>query len=226
MNRPRRLGTIVATLGGILLVVGIGVTAFVAGRAARTIDSATESVGEAIENVTGEGEFTRAGEVTVQSILALSELTTVEMVEYTVVEKGDDRGLLNWATGDRIEMFAVARIGAGVDLSTLEEDDIFADPESRRAIIRLPSSTVTYVAVDNDATHVYDRETGLFTKGDPDLERAARITAEDVLVGKAHEAGIIDLANDRAEQILEDLLTSFGYTDIDVVVEAPPPAGE
>lgn len=221
MNGPRRLGTVLATLGAVLLVVGIGVTAFVAGRAARTVDRAGETVDDAIETVTGEGVFTEVGEVTVESIRGLSELTTVEMVEYTVVEKGDDRGLLNWAAGDRIQMFAVARIGAGVDLAQLEDDDVFADPRSGRAIINLPSSTITYVAVDNEATHVYNRETGVFTRGDPDLERAARLAAEDVLVANAHEEGIIEMADDRAETVIEDLLTSLGYTDIDVIVEPP-----
>ena len=37
------------------------------------------------------------------------------MVEYTTIEKGNDFGWLNWARGDRIFLFAVARIGAGVE---------------------------------------------------------------------------------------------------------------
>jgi hypothetical protein len=218
MTNRRTLGIVVLTLGVVLLVVGIGLTAYLAGRGVRAVEDTGEAVGDAVESVVGRGEYTDVGEVTVQSIKALAELTTVEMVEYTIVEKGDDRGLLNWATGDHIQMFAVARIGAGVALDQMEEGDVLSDPEGGKVIVRLPAADITYVIVDNEATHVYNRDTGVFTKGDPDLERSARLAAEDLLVSQAHEKGIIDMASERAEDVLRELLSSLGYTDIEVVV--------
>ncbi len=206
------LGKFVLGLIAAILVLGMVTVAFVAGRGARLVDRA----GEIGEQITGEGEFTRIQPVQIQSIRQLSELTTVEYVEYTRVEKGDDRGWLNWVDGDRIELFAVARIGAGVDLEQLEDDDIFADPNSGRVRISLPPSTITYVAVDNEATHVYNRETGIFTQGDPDLERSARLAAEEVLVSSAEERGILEDAGRRAEVVVTDLLRSLGYSDIEV----------
>jgi hypothetical protein len=140
------------------------------------------------------------------------------MVEYTTIEKGDDRGWLNWATGDRIAMFAVARIEAGIDLALLEDDDIDADRETGRVRLILPPAQITNVAVDNEATSVFDRDTGVFTKGDPDLERAARLAAEEILVVQAEEQGILQMAEDRAVLVLTDLLRGLGYTDIEVVV--------
>jgi hypothetical protein len=227
-DQRKTIATVLITVGAVVLVVGIGVTAFVAGRAARTVDEVNQVVEQAIDAVDADGDFERVGEVTVESIRNLSELTTVEYVEYTTVEKGRDDGILNWATGDKIEMFAVARIGAGVDLGGLEEGDIFADPTTRRAIIRIPEADITYVAVDNERTVVYNRETGIFTSGDPDLERAARITAEAELVDQALEDDILGEAEDRAETILEDLLESLGYTDVNVIVvpgnDSEPPA--
>jgi hypothetical protein len=206
------------TLGALVLIVGIGVTAFVAGRAAHAVETVDGVVSDALDTVTGTGEFTKVGEVKVDSIRALAELTTIEMVEYTVVEKGDDRGWLNWAKGDKIEMFAVARIGAGVDLAGVDGSDIYADPATGRARILLPKAGITYVIVDNEATHVYNRETGVFTKGSVDLERSARLAAEDVLVAKAEEQGITRLAEERAKKVISDLLAGFGYTDIEVVI--------
>jgi hypothetical protein len=214
---------VVVTLAAALVVTVLAVMAFLIGRAAGVVGDIGSGVAETVDEVTGEGPYTRVGEVTVESIRALAELTTVEMVEYTVVEKGDDQGWLNWAQGDRIEMFAVARIGAGVDLSRLEDGDVFADPETGRAIIRLPAADILYVEVDNQATHVYDRDTGLFTRGDPDLERAARLAAEEVLVEQAEVNGILTMAEDRSQVVLEDLLASLGYTDVDVVVTPAPP---
>jgi len=138
------------------------------------------------------------------------------MVEYTTVVKGDDRGWLNWAAGDRIEMFAVARIGAGVDLDAIEEGDLLVD--EGRVVLRLPAAKLTYVSVDNEATHVYNRDTGVFTKGNPDLERSARLAAEELLTAQAIEQGILEMAEQRAVSILTDLIISLGYTEVDVVV--------
>ncbi len=222
-DQRKTVATILVTLGVIGLVVGIGVTAFVAGRAARTVDQVDQVIDGVVDAVDAEGEFTRVGEVTVESLRNLAELTTVEVVEYTTVEKGNDEGLLNWAVGDKVEMFAVARIGAGVDLETLDPEDIFSDPATGRAIIRIPEAKITYVAVDNERTVVYNRETGLFTKGDPDLERSARITAEEALVAQALENDLLGEAEDRAKVVLEDLLGILGYTDVTVVIT---PSGE
>jgi hypothetical protein len=220
-DRRATTATVLVTLGAVALIVGIGVTAFVAGRAARTVDEVDQAIDEVVDNVTPDGEYTVVGEVTVESIQNLAELTTIEMVEYTTVEKGNDEGLLNWAVGEKLEMFAVARIGAGIDLDLLDEEDVVADPESGRVTIRLPAAAITYVDVDNERTHVYNRETGIFTKGDPDLERAARITAEDELVDQAIASDILGQAEDRAETVLGDLLESLGYTSIDIEIAEP-----
>ncbi len=209
------------------VAVGIGVaavltlvvySAFLAGRALREAEETASEIGEIKDEVLGTGEFTTVGEVRVQSIRALSELSTVEMVEYTTIEKGDDRGWLNWAAGDRIAMFAVARIQGGIDLAKLEDDAIFADRATGTVSVILPPAEITTILVDNEATAVYDRDTGLFTKGDPQLERAARLAAEEVLVEQALENDILGLAEERAIQVITDLLTGLGYTDITVTV--------
>jgi hypothetical protein len=168
--------------------------------------------------ITGEGEFTRLGPVIAQSLRELSALTTIEIIQYTTIEKGDDRGWLNWATGDQISMFVVASIGAGVDLEQVGDDDILADPETGEAIVRLPAAEITYIAPDTEATHVYNRDTGVFTKGDPDLERSARLAAEEVLLTQALDAGLLERAEERAVSVIEGLIRSLGYTDVTVVV--------
>ena len=192
-----------------ILLVAVGIIAF-------RIGSNADRAGEVLEDVVGRGEFTEFAPVTLQTIRLVAELTTVEMVEYTTVVKGDDRGWLNWAAGDRIEMFAVARIGAGVDLDAIEEGDLLV--VEGRVVLRLPAAKLTYVSVDNEATHVYNRDTGVFTKGNPDLERSARLAAEELLTAQAIEQGILEMAEQRAVSILTDLIISLGYTEDDVVV--------
>lgn len=209
-----RIGKTIVIGLGIAALVLLASLAYIAGKAANTVSN----LGDATSVITGEGEFTRLGPVTAQSLRELSELTTVEIIQYTTIEKGDDRGWLNWAAGDQISMFVVASIGAGVDLEKLSADDIFADPETGEAVVRLPAAEITYIAPDTEATHVYNRETGLFTKGNPDLERSARLAAEEVLLQQALDTGILDRAEGRAITVLESLIESLGYTDVTVVI--------
>jgi plasmid stability protein len=83
--------------------------------------------------------------------------------------------------------------------------------------ITVPAAEIQYVSVDNEATQILDRETGLFTKGDPRLETDARQVAEEVLVQAAVDEGVLADAEDNARQILTDFLLGLGYRD--VVVE-------
>ncbi|HSL26121.1 MAG TPA: DUF4230 domain-containing protein [Acidimicrobiia bacterium] len=158
--------------------------------------------------------FENIGPTVVRSIRSLANLTTVEYVEYTIVEKGTRSGILNWATGDSLTLLAVARIGAGVDLSALDSESFRVNQETGVVSVSIPSAEIQYVAVDNDATQVLDRSTGIFTKGDPRLETDARQVAEDVLVTQAQESGIIEAAEENAAEVLTNFLLGLGYTDV------------
>ncbi len=166
----------------------------------------------------GPEPYTDVGTTVVQSVRDVAELTTVEVVESTLIEKGNDAGWLNWATGDKIVMMVVAEIGAGVDLSGLTPSDFDVDPETGVVTVRLPNAAIQYVATDNEATQVFDRDTGLFTKGDPQLETDARQVAEQVLVDKALEQNILQRADRNAREVIENLLTLAGYTSVEFVV--------
>ncbi len=168
--------------------------------------------------------YTNQGPTVVESIQALSELTSVEYVEHTTIEKGKDRGLLNWAKGERIYMFALARIGAGVDLGAIGEDDVRVD--GNRVRITLPPPAILYVEMDDEATQVYDRDTGVFTSGDKDLESEARRAAADELERQALRAGILDDATEHAQEALTVFLTGLGFEDVRIdAAPAPDTSG-
>lgn len=195
----------ILTLIGAAILGALILGAFLVGRAVDTVEEIIPA--EPIE---------RIGSVTVEQIQQLAELTTVRTVAATTVQKGTDRGWLNWAAGDQVSMLAVAEIGAGIDLGQLDDGDIRADPDERSVRMTLPTPTITYVAVDNEASHVYDRDTGIFTQGDPDLERAARLAAEEILVEEAIEAGLLTEAERSARLVLTDFLRALGYETIEI----------
>ena len=165
--------------------------------------------------------YTQVGSTVVDSVRALADLTTVEMVEYTTVEKGNDRGWLNWARGDRIFLFAVARIGAGVDFERVYTANFDVDEATGRVTVQLPPATIQYVDVDEEQTRVFDRDTGLFTSGDPQLESDARAVAEQVLLQAAMDKRILDVARANAKETLTAFLEGLGYTEV-AFVDAPP----
>ena len=170
----------------------------------------------------GGEEYTDVGQSVVEQVRNVAQLTTVEVVESTVIEKGNDFGWLNWARGDRIFMFVVAKIGAGIDFERFYSGSFDVDTETGTVTVELPSAEITYIALDNEQTQVIDRSTGFLTGGDAQLESDARQVAEQVLRESAIQSGILDRAEKNARSVIEGLLLELGYSRV-VFVE--PAAG-
>ena len=202
----------------LVLVIGLGLLTF---WGVRTVISAIPTPGD-IANVFEPEPYEEIGPVTITAIRDLAQLTTVETVQYTIVEKGTDEGWLRWARGDSLRMFAVARIGAGVDLGQLTVRDISVDT-SGVVEIQVPAAVIQYVDPDEDATQVLERDVGIFTSGDPGLESDVRRIADEVLVDNAIDEGILELAEENAQSVLTDFLLSVGYADVVVEFEDPEP---
>jgi len=219
-NPARRQGAPawVVVAGAILvigLMVGVAGFSFLAGKAQPILSPPTTLLPEP-------EEFVRVSPITVETIRSLAELTTVEVVSHATIEKGTDSGWLNWATGDQLTLFVLAEIGAGVDLAGLGTAAIEVDEETASVTITLPPAEILYIAVDNDASHVYDRDTGLFTTADPNLERSARQVAEEVLQTQALEGGLLLKAEDGAVSVLTNFLSAMGYENISIEFSAQP----
>lgn len=165
------------------------------------------------------------GPTVVESVRELSDLVTVEVVEYTTIEQGRDAGFFNFARGDRIFLFAVARIGAGVDLAQIRDQDVEVDREANSVRIRLPEAKILYAALDNESTQVYDRDTGIFTKGDRNLESQARLAAEGILREQALTMGILERATENAKTTLHAFLRGLGFEQITILGAHDEPTG-
>jgi hypothetical protein len=212
---PRRRWGVVpiaVVLGVVALFVVIGIAAV---SAFRGVVDAIPTPGDLAAAFEPE-PYEEIGPVVISSIRDLSNLTTVETVQYTIVDKGTDRGWLDWARGDSLQLFAVAKIGAGIDLSQITVRNVSLGTDGV-VEVSLPKAEIQYVSVDNEATQILDRETGLFTKGDPRLETDARQVAEEVLVQGALDDGLLAQAEANARTVLTDFLMGLGYRD--VVVE-------
>lgn len=202
----------------LILIIGVGLLTW---WGVRTVISAIPTPGDIAEVFEPE-PYEEIGPVTITAIRDLAQLTTVESVQYTIVEKGTDAGWLAWARGDSLRMFAVARIGAGVDLSSLTVRDVSVG-EDGVVEIEVPAAVIQFVDPDEDATQVLSRDVGIFTSGDPGLESDVRRIADEVLVENAIDEGILERAEVNARSVLTDFLLSLGYTDVVVEFADPIP---
>ena len=148
----------------------------------------------------------------VNEVKVLARLETIQYTVEKVVTAETGQEILGELFGDRLLLIAHGVVIAGVDLSDLSRDDISISDGVVQ--IDLPDPQIFIATLDNQKSSVYDRETGLFRKGDPDLETLARQAAEQEIYQAALEDGILRQANDNAEIFIERLLDDLGYEDV------------
>jgi len=148
----------------------------------------------------------------VNEVKVLARLETIQYSVEKVVTAETGQEILGELFGDRLLLIAHGVVIAGVDLSDLSRDDISISDGV--VMVDLPDPEIFIATLDNQKSSVYDRETGLFRQGDPDLETLARQAAEQEIYQAAVEDGILQQANDNAEIFIERLLDDLGYEDI------------
>ena len=145
-------------------------------------------------------------------VRALSKLETVHYQLEKVVTGKSSGPLPDFLTSDKILLVAHGEVVGGVDLSKVTADDITVLSDT--VTIRLPKAEVLYSKLDNDKTYVYDRQTGIFSRPDPNLETQIRGAAEQDILNTALEDGILDQARSNAQDVLRSLLTGLGYKQV------------
>lgn len=149
----------------------------------------------------------------VQRIQRLQRLeTVVYSMEKIVTGTQDNAYLPRMLAGERILLIVHGEVVAGIDLARLEDTKI--DIKGRRIEIELPPAEVFSTRLDNERTQVYSRETGLFTKPDPNLESQVRREAERQVRQSAIEGGILKTAAENARATLSGLLEGLGFETV------------
>ncbi|HEX6178359.1 MAG TPA: DUF4230 domain-containing protein [Thermoanaerobaculia bacterium] len=112
--------------------------------------------------------------------------------------------------GDQLTFLAAGDVIAGIDLSRLEQKDVWQDADGT-IVMRLPPSQILVTRVDNRESRVINRKTGLFRRADVDLESRARQFAEQQIRNEAVKKGILLLASQNAEKKLADFMHTIGF---------------
>jgi hypothetical protein len=154
-------------------------------------------------------------------IKQMETLNRIETSQFTI-EKVIDVGtsgnkFSQFLYGDRILLIAHGQVIGGFDLSKVKRDDVEIEGTTLR--LQLPAPEILVTRLDSEQTRVYDRDQGLLTKGDRDLESEARQEAEAVIKDAACKGGILQEASKNARNQMTSQFKSLGFTT--VVIEIP-----
>ena len=148
----------------------------------------------------------------VHEIRSLARLETIKFSLEKIITAETRQGVFEWLVGDRLIFVAHGEVIAGIDLNKLEPDDLVV--KDAVLYVTLPEAEIFITALDNEQSYVYDRDTGLFTHGEVNLETNARRAAEIEIEKSAIEDGILELAEQNAISFLDRLFRDLGYPEV------------
>lgn len=148
----------------------------------------------------------------IHEVRSLARLETIKFSLEKIITAETRQGVFEWLVGDRLLFVAHGEVIAGVDLIKLNPEDLRLEDDV--LYVTLPEAEIFVVAIDNQKSYVYDRETGIFTHGEVDLETVARRAAELEIEQSALEDGILELAAQNAESFLGRLFVDLGYAKV------------
>jgi hypothetical protein len=174
-----------------------------------------------------EEEITTAQEETIDlgaivtRVRSLNRLETAEMrITHVARIKQGYKWVPDSIGGDELTLLAAGDVIAGFDFSKLSANDITRDPTGG-VTLHLPAPEVLVTRIDNQATRVINRNTGMLRREDPDMETRARAHVETMIHDEALKNGILKMAEDNGEKVLAELLHTLGFQRVKFVFAQP-----
>lgn len=157
---------------------------------------------------------TTTGPVVVEGIQKLDQLATVRWTESVPVtrESGGDiwERLFN---GEKVLVIATGNVEAGVDLGDIRKDDVSVNGDA--VTIDLPKPEILSASLHEGKTRVYDRDLSpLNIRPDDDLVEEARLRAVEKVEGAARGNGILDTAEQNAEDSIRAFVSTLGFEEV------------
>jgi Protein of unknown function (DUF4230) len=204
---------LICSLSAIAVVVFVNQGVKDAQKALDPINDFTGNLGTQVSQVLNPTPTIVPDPITIISeVRTLSRLETSQYSVEKVITAEVGQDMFKPLFGDKL-LFIAHGVGiAGVDLEKMGPDDLWL--EGNVLYVRLPEPEIFFATLDNDKSYVYDRETGILTHGDVNLETTARQAAEQEIGKAALEDGILEQAGINAENYLYRLLRDLGYPEV------------
>ncbi len=207
---------------GVLLIVALGALGVVfavresmdqAREVFQPVNDMTSNLGTQVASALNPTPTVIPDPVTIiYQVRSLARLETIQYSIEKVVTAETGQGVFGPLFGDRLLFVAHGEVIAGIDLQKLGPQDMWV--EGGILYVRLPQTEIFVATLNNEKSYVYDRDTGLLTHGDVNLETTARQAAEDAIEQAAIEDGILEQARLNAEIYMERLLDTLGFEDV------------
>lgn len=145
----------------------------------------------------------------INEIRALARLETIQYSVEKVVTGETGGGAFDSLFGDKILFVGHGTVIAGIDMEKLGPEDMRY--ENGVLTVKLPPAEIFIATLDNEKSYVYNRDTGLLTNPDPNLETLVRQSAEQEILKAALEDGILEQAQINAEAYLFKFFAALGF---------------
>jgi len=145
----------------------------------------------------------------INEIRALARLETIQYSVEKVITGETGGGTFQTLFGDKILFVGHGTVIAGIDMEKLKPENMRY--ENGVLTVNLPPAEVLVATLDNEKSYVYDRQTGVLTKPDPNLETLVRQRAEEEILKAAIEDGILEQAKVNAESYLTRFFAALGF---------------
>lgn len=215
--------------GGILIIFAVAAIIVVssirqsieqAQRAVQPVTDLSHNLGTQIAQVMAPTPTVIVDPVTiVRQVRSLARLETIQYSVEKVITAEVGQGAFGVLFGDRLLFIAHGVVIAGVDLSLLGPEDLKV--QDNVLYVTLPEPEIFIATLDNEKSYVYDRDRGVLTRGDINLETTARRVAEREIRNSALEDGILEQAGQNAENYLYRLLLEIGNYDEVIFLRSP-----
>ncbi len=154
----------------------------------------------------------------INEIRALARLETIQYSVEKVITGETGQGTLGFMFGDKILFVAHGTVIAGIDMEKLGPENMRY--ENGVLTVQLPPTEIFIATLDNEKSYVYDRQTGVIARPDPNLETLVRQKAEEEILKAALEDGILEQARINAEAYLIKFFAALGFPNT-IFVESP-----
>src|SRR5918993_2415672 len=116
----------------------------------------------------------------INEVRALARLETIQYSIEKVITGETGGGTFQALFGDKILFVAHGTVIAGIDMQKLNPEDLGF--ENGVLTVKLPPTEVLIATLDNEKSYVYDRQTGVLNRPDPNLETQVRQVAEQEIL--------------------------------------------
>lgn len=154
----------------------------------------------------------------VEQIQGVEELTTTVYTMEATVPASAERKLGDFVLGTtKLLYVGHGEVRAGIDVSQITTENIKVS--DTKIIINLPPPQILDSKIDVHNSYVYDYDRGFLNLGPdvaPHLQTLAQQKTLEKVVNTACSEGILDTANEKAEDAIAQLLTTTGHRKVEI----------